>query len=285
MNIKVRDDSWQQKIWRVPHLGGLRLIHASGITHDYPRHIHEEHCIAVVLQGTETYIFRGRSYKAGPGDLMLLNADEAHSSKSVGTEYRVIQIHPEALNRIGDEVVGRKIGTIFFSTPIVKDSLSFGHLLNLHLKLERNAPCLEHESQLITTIGLLLRRQSKNHFSFQRPGKEFRRVKLIQDYLKAHYAENVSLAQLSSIANLSPFYLLRVFSRQVGVPPHEYQTQLRIARAKRLIETGHSISQAALETGFFDQSHLTRNFKRIVAATPGAYLSRRNIVQDRVKSA
>jgi len=61
----------------------------------------------------------------------------------------------------------------------------------------------------------------------------------------------------ASITNLSPFYLLRVFRKQVGCPPHEYQTQVRIARARKLIRKGHSIAEVALESGFFDQSHFS----------------------------
>ena len=126
----------------------------------------------------------------------------------------------------------------------------------------------------------MLERQNNIHSTLQSLGKDHRSIKLVRDYLKSHYAENVSLAQLTSIANLSPFYLLRVFHNQVGFPPHEYQTQVRIAHARKLLLEGKSISQAALETGFCDQSHLSRNFKRIVGSTPGQYLSQSNIVQD-----
>jgi AraC-like DNA-binding protein len=277
--MKVKENSWQLKFWRAPHLGNLELMHASNLTHDYPRHIHEKYCLGIMLQGAETHICRGKTYKAFPGDLMLLNADEAHASKSVGTEYRVIHIHPKELNRIGFEVIGRNPGTPYFSEPVIKNPLIFRLLLRLHLSLEQNASHLEQESELISMMGLLLAQQNKI-YDFQPPLKEPHRIKLVQDYLKSHYTENVSLSRLASIANLSPFYLLRVFRHQTGIPPHEYQTQIRILHAKRLIHLGRSISEAALETGFFDQSHFTRNFKRIVGLTPGRYLSQSNIVQD-----
>jgi AraC-like DNA-binding protein len=258
-------------------------MHASNITHDYPRHIHEEYCLVIMLQGVETHICRGKSYKAFPGDLMFLNADEAHSSESIGTEYRIMHIHPQALGRIASEVVGHKHEALYFSNPVIKDSSLFRLLLKLHRKLERNASPLEQETEFISAVGLLLARQNKIYSAFQPLGKEPDRNKLIQDYLKSNYTENVLLSELAEQVNLSPFHLVRVFRNQVGVPPHEYQTQLRIAHAKRLIQSGCSISQAALETGFFDQSHLTRNFKRIVGITPGRYLSQSKIVQDRTK--
>jgi AraC-like DNA-binding protein len=263
----------------VPHWSDIELMRASNVTYYYPRHIHEECCFVMMLRGIETHLCRGKEYKAFPGDLMLLNADEAHSSISVETEYRVIHLHPDALNRIGFEAAGRKLEVVHFSSPVVRDSSLFRSLLNLHLKLELVAAPLEQDSDLISTLGLLLARLNKIPPAFRRVGKEPRRIETILDFLKSHSADNISLAELASMVSLSPFYLLRVFRKQTGIPPHEYQTQVRIARARKLIRKGYSISHVALETGFFDQSHLSRNFKRIVGVTPGQYLSQSKIVQ------
>jgi AraC-like DNA-binding protein len=105
-------------------------------------------------------------------------------------------------------------------------------------------------------------------------------VKRVREHLTESYAENVSLRQLARLVQLSPFHLSRVFCQQVGMPPHAYQTQVRVARAKTLIRQGHSISQVATLTGFADQSHLTRHFKRLVLLTPGQYLQNSKNVQD-----
>ena len=279
----IKGKSWQLKFWRLPQLYNLELLHASNITHDYPRHVHEECCFGIVLQGLETHICRGKSYQAFPGDLMLLNADEAHSSKSIGTEYRVFHIHPEALSRIAAEVSGRNLPPPYFSDPVVTDPSLYRVLLLLHLKLEQKDSPLEQESELLSTMGLLLNRHSKFHSTFSPVRKEPDRLKLVLDYLKSHYTDNVSLSRLASIADLSPFYLLRIFHERIGVPPHEYQTQLRVTHAKRLICKGFPISQAALQAGFFDQSHFSRNFKRITGVSPGRYASYSNIVQDRAQ--
>ena len=272
---------WQIKFWQMPHLGDLELMHASNITHEYPRHIHEEYSIAIVLRGQETHICRGKSYKASRGSLMLLNPDEAHTSKSVGTEYRVIHIPSNTLNQIAFDVDGRDVETLYFTDPVIEDPSMFRSLLDLHLKLEQNASPLEQESELVSTIGLLIGRQNETRSTLRPPGREPHGIKRVQDYLKLHYAQNITLAHLASVANLSPFHLIRVFRNQIGVPPHEYQTQLRITHAGKLIRNGQSISEAAHETGFFDQSHLSRNFKRITGMTPGFYLSQSNIVQDK----
>ena len=265
--------NWQLKSWHVPHLDNLELLHVSHLTHDYPRHMHEEYSIALILQGTETTFCRGASHKANAGDLLLIDAEEVHSNKSVGSEYRLIKVRAKLLNRIARQLTGQTSAP-HFRELVVNDALLFRRLLCLHLKLEQNMSALEHETEFISTIGLLLARQDGNH-TMPETRRGARRediyVRRVRDFLKSHYAENVSLSQLGSLTNLSPFYLLRIFHNHAGFPPHEYQTQVRIAHARKLIRNGASLSQAALETGFFDQSHLSRNFKRIVGVTPRQY--------------
>jgi AraC-like DNA-binding protein len=96
-------------------------------------------------------------------------------------------------------------------------------------------------------------------------------IKCTKAYLEAHYAKEVTLQELANVANVSPFHLARVFRLAVGLPPHAYQIQLRIARARMLLAQGFEVSYVAHETGFFDQSHLTKQFKRHVGVTPGSY--------------
>lgn len=260
-------------------MDNLELLKVSVTKYHYPRHIHSEHSIVLMLRGVETTTCRGTTHKAYPGDLLLINAEEVHSSDSVNTGYRAIKINQETLNRVLSQMIGRNLKEPYFPELIVNDPTMFRLLLKLHLKLEQNISPCERESEFLSTIGLLLARQNKNHPTFEHVRKEHRYITLVREYLKSHYAENVTLAELTSITNLSPFYLLRVFHSEVGVPPHEYQTQLRIAHARKLLRKGMPISQAALATGFFDQSHLSRNFKRIVGVTPGHYLSQSKIVQ------
>jgi AraC-like DNA-binding protein len=267
-------NNWQLNFWRVPHLDNLELLHARHVTHDYPRHMHEEYSIAVVLQGTETTTCFGTDHKARAGDLLLINAEDVHSNKSAESEYRLIKVRPKILQRVAQDLGEDNLAAAYFPKVVVNDPFLFRRLLNLHLKLQQSIAPLEQETEFISTMGLLLARMNKNYRTAPltaKVGNEDVYVRLVRDYLRSHYAENVTLTQLTLLTNLSPFYLLRVFHNRAGFPPHEYQTQVRIAHARKLIRNGTSLSQAALETGFFDQSHLTRNFKRIVGVTPRQY--------------
>jgi AraC-like DNA-binding protein len=265
--------------WRVSQTDNLELLKVSASKYHYPRHIHPEYSIVLMLQGVETTTCRGITYKAYPGDLLLINAEEVHSSTSIGSSYWAIKISQKILSKVSSQMIGRNRKEPYFPELIVNDSTVFRLLLNLYLKMEQNISPLEGESEFFSTIGALLARQNKNNATFKSVRKEHRCIALARDYLKSHYAENVTLAELTSIVNMSPFYLLRVFHSEVGVPPHEFQTQVRIAQARKLLRKGMPISQVALATGFCDQSHLSRNFKRIVGLTPGQYLSQSKIVQ------
>ena len=187
----------------------------------------------------------------------------------IDSEYRSFKLWPKAFARMTGES-----NLPHFPNLVVNDAPLFRALLDLHTNLEQDGSALEQESQFISTIALLLERQTDCQFGPDKGSKarkEDSKIRLVRDYLRDHYAENVSLSQLTSLTNLSPFYLLRVFRSRAGFPPHEYQTQVRIAHARRLIRSGTPLSQTAIETGFFDQSHLSRNFKRIVGVTPRQY--------------
>jgi transcriptional regulator GlxA family with amidase domain len=91
------------------------------------------------------------------------------------------------------------------------------------------------------------------------------------------FTENISLEQLAALVNLSPYRLNRVFSQEVGVPPHAFLNQVRVWRAKAQLAKGMAIAQVAVETGFYDQAHLTRHFKRLLGYTPGILQDGKNV--------
>ncbi len=80
---------------------------------------------------------------------------------------------------------------------------------------------------------------------------------------------NLTLQALAQVVGLSPYHLCRVFGAAVGMPPHAYQTQVRVRHAKSMLRAGLLISRVVGAAGFYDQARLTRHFKRIVGVTPG----------------
>jgi AraC-like DNA-binding protein len=80
-----------------------------------------------------------------------------------------------------------------------------------------------------------------------------------------------TLGELALVTGVGPFALIRAFQAETGLPPHAYLNQLRVRRARELLDRGVPPAGAAAEAGFADQAHLTRHFKRVVGVPPGAY--------------
>jgi AraC-like DNA-binding protein len=93
----------------------------------------------------------------------------------------------------------------------------------------------------------------------------------VRDYLNEHVADRVCLDDLVALTGLSRFHLIRQFRRTIGVPPHEYQLMLRVARARALLERGEALADVAANLGFADQSHFGRTFRRMWRVSPGKF--------------
>jgi AraC-like DNA-binding protein len=98
-----------------------------------------------------------------------------------------------------------------------------------------------------------------------------RAVRRARDLLHARFDETITLDDLAAAAETDRFGLLRAFSCELGITPHAYQMQLRMARACRLIANGVLLSEVAHAVGYSEQSALTRPFKRLVGVTPSTY--------------
>ena len=84
--------------------------------------------------------------------------------------------------------------------------------------------------------------------------------------------ENVFLIEdMARSVAVSPYHMIRKFKLSCGLTPHQFQIQCRVRKAQRLLEEGKSVTEAAYATGFCDQSHFDRCFRKIVRLTPNEY--------------
>jgi AraC-like DNA-binding protein len=146
-------------------------------------------------------------------------------------------------------------------------SLFFEHLFT---RFTVSTSRLEQQELLLQAVSQLLLSCTEDRGATDWRG-ERSAIQRVKAYLAEHYAEDVSLETLASIAHLSEFHLARLFRQIVGLPPHAYQIQVRLWHARKLLAQDFSVSYVAHETGFFDQTHFTHLFKRHVGVTPGIY--------------
>lgn len=240
------------------------------------KHAHEEYQFGLSLDSTSGYTYRGAFHGVPVGALSVIHPGEVHRSRELvefraPATYRMIYVSPALLRDTATEMAGRESGEPFFPVPVVLDGDLARRFLESCLALEGPVSGLEKDSLLLSVLAAFVRHHADGRFSPRPVGKERRVVKLAREYLEDNFRENVLLEDLARLANLSPYHLCRVFNEEVGMPPHAYQIQARMRRARGLLLRGWPISKVAQETGFFDQSHFARHFKRRVGVSPGAY--------------
>ena len=265
------------RLWRAPELDGLELVHARYVRCDFPQHVHDEVVIAVMLAGAEELSVGGRPYTVRCGAVIRLNPGEPHRNRSIGEEgaaYRTFYPAPELFGRLAEAAVGR--ADAVFETPVVEHAAASAALLRLHQGLERRGSRLQAESAFAAALAPLLDDGAPRPSARRGERGPVRRAR---EHLDARYDHNTSLAELARVSGLSAYHLLRCFRDEVGLPPAQYQTHVRVRHAKALLREGRALADVAVSVGFVDQSHLSRCFKRIVGVTPGAY-ARSNTVQD-----
>ena len=89
--------------------------------------------------------------------------------------------------------------------------------------------------------------------------------------MEEHFSENITLDDLLSMTSFGKSYLLRSFTKQVGVSPYRYLQTVRLEKAKKFLEQGVAPIDAADMAGFADQSHFTNFFKEFIGLTPKQY--------------
>ncbi len=90
-------------------------------------------------------------------------------------------------------------------------------------------------------------------------------------FMAENFAERITLEELCRCSGMSKSTLLRAFTKEKGVTPYRYLQSVRIGEAKKLLERGVSPSDAALQTGFSDQSHFSNFFSMFIGLSPAAY--------------
>ena len=112
----------------------------------------------------------------------------------------------------------------------------------------------------------------------KRPYGGLPRAKLVRalEYIQDQLETDLTVSGIAQAVGLSPYHFTRLFKESTGQSPHQYVVEARVRKAKELLTTGKfTISEAAFHLGFADQSHLTRNFKRVFGVPPKTLLSRR----------
>jgi AraC-like DNA-binding protein len=262
-------------MWRHPELRGVELFRGVYKRYRAARHFHLSPAIGIVSQGAMSSYARGAMHTLPTGTVLLINPGEVHAPRPAlpqGWELRAFYFSNDFYAELSSSL-GLK--DVRFSELFVNDELLTHNLLLLHMSLEQSNSRLELQSKLLSIFGKLAQHYAQGSLNNRPQKPEHGKVMRAKEFLIENYQRVVTLDTLAKVVGLSPYYLLRTFRSTVGITPHDFLTQIRVERAKRLLRLGSTISDVAADTGFVDQAHFTRRFREIMGVTPGRYLSRR----------
>ena len=248
----------------------LEAYHLEGIVQPFPNHFHEYYVIGFVADGRRVLSCRNREYTIEQGAIILFNPGDNHAcvQSDGGTfDYRGFNIEKRVMLDLAEEVTGKRELPGFAENVAYDGGLDL--LQTLHEMVMRQDDGFGKEENLLFLISLLIQNYGK---PFSDCVPECRQeIEQVCTYIEKHFSEHIDLEQLCQYANLSKSTLLRAFTKSKGITPYRYLETVRINEAKKLLATGISPAEVAMQTGFSDQSHFTHYFSRFIGLSPGGY--------------
>jgi len=257
--------------WSAPELGG-ELLRGQFSNFSYDVHTHDTACFALLTRGGIRIRMRGRSITARKGDLYAIEADQPHAGVPLdasGWRLRTLYVDTRHLRSlVGDR---RRQGSIDINEPIIRDRELTAMLYAVHRCSQIQGPRLRREEFYMAFSARLLERHVGNFSALTDSPPERRAIRIAKEFIDQGLSRNISLTEIAGAAGLPAYRLYRGFEKSTGMTPHAYQRQARIRLAVNMIRVGRPLSDVAFATGFADQSHLNRWFRRMLGVTPGAY--------------
>ena len=224
--------------------------------------------VAVVAGGFDGW-YRGQVRTHVAGALKLNEPGEVHRAVRVHAPFTLqgAAFAPELVAAAAD-AMGLRGAPHFKAIGFAPGARAARLAFAMHDALVReDATEIERATLVAETLGELVDPRPNTPPAGRAP----RAVRRARAFLHEALAEKITLDDVAARAALDKFHLVRAFRAEVGLPPYEYLTYLRIWRARELLRRGLRVAEAAQEVGFYDESQLHRHFRRIVGVPPGVY--------------
>jgi AraC-like DNA-binding protein len=265
----------QFSLWQSPFVAGLDVVVSSTHSHYYPLHLHEALEIIWVREGCAIFECRGRRVLLAAGDACAINPCEFHSGGSCGgapVSFCLIHVPQQVMPpEFPAEFFGIRNGGRSLPIKLIPRRCADRTLPEFVTALlsdrDFGAQLRSVSAGLEAILDAEARRRAESVFgTAHHPAIEH--VKAI---ICSRYAEPLNVEALAGEVNLNERYLISLFRSTTGIPPHQFQIALRVDNARRLLPSETPLSTIAASSGFADQSHFNRHFKRQYGFTPGAF--------------
>ena len=252
----------------------------------YAPHSHSQWSLGAITEGNSTFFYRGDRFEVGAGTLVMMNPNWVHACNPLGNQpwgYLMLYIDTDWLTNLRyeagllDTACWQDISTAIISDP----EWYAGYCRMAECLLDPNNELLEKQTVVVEYLSALMC-ELADQVAAPLP-KAPDKLQALADYLEEHSAVEVSLDTLCERSGYSPGHLIRAFKHYYGFTPHAYLINYRVQRGQQELKCGKPIAEAALSTGFADQPHFQRTFKRLLAATPKQY--RESLLNQQINTA
>lgn len=246
--------------------------------------VHRVHSLSYVRSGSFGLDARGRMHDLVAGSVMVGSpGDEyrcTHEHHACGDECLHFQLAPELVEAIGDKKELWRIGAV---APL-PELMVYGELAQAAAEGRSDIGLDEAGMLLAARFVAVVSGNTESPMTLR--AQDRKRAVEAALWLDAHAHEDVALEGAARHVGLSAFHFLRLFSRVLGVTPHQYLVRARLRRAARLLaEEGRAITDVAYDAGFADISNFTRTFHRAAGVSPRRFRQaargHSKILQDR----
>lgn len=240
----------------------------------FGRHWHDAYGFGILEEGAQRSGSGRGLVEAFAGQVITSNPGEVHDGSPLGgptRRWRILSVDPQAFASL----LAREGAPAQIARPVIDDATLFLRLRRLFHRVERwNAGAgdraperLACEESLSEAAVLLVARYGTVRLGTDVPSHDLRELR---DRLADAPLDPPSLADMAAMTGLSRYQVLRRFEKAYGLPPHAWLLSRRAEHALHLIRRGRTLADAAVASGFADQSHMTRTFVRHYGFTPGA---------------
>ena len=249
----------------------LEAYYFEGIVQPFPNHFHDYYVIGIIENGTRCLSCKNQVYTISRGNILLFNPSDNHGcvQSDEGTfNYRGLNIPKETMMGLAEEVTGKKYLPVFTENVVFDNELN-NYLHLLHRMIMDGSKEFEKEEIMLFLISALIGRYGQ---PFEKCIPDYREeIEKACAFMEQHFTEHISLDDLVQCSSLSKSTLVRAFTKSKGVTPYRYLQAIRINKAKELLEQGIPLIEAAMQTGFSDQSHFSNFFNMFIGLSPAAY--------------
>lgn len=236
----------------------------------YDAHFHTSFSLGVITEGQTRFLLDGAPHIARKGDIVLIEPGRVHQCNPIDGRPRGYHMLFFEGAWFAEKVLTPLWGSALgLAKPVITEPVFYSNAVALVGAVRSGAGT---ESMFSDFLAALLLHAGAAPLAKPRPGVAELKSALLPSADAATY---YAISDLAKQANMRRESFSRVCRRKTGLPPQAYLHCLRIEKGRRLLRQGKSISEAALETGYADQSHFHRMFTRIVSATPGCYQKKR----------